>query len=87
MSEYFVTREKEKFAIFLSCRLHWMILSLLSQFSRVIFIDIDVHHGDEIEEALHSADILCKVLFHQFVFSETEGLKDICIGKGHNSLP
>ncbi len=33
---------------------------------RVLYIDIDVHHGDGVEEAFYTTDRVMCVSFHQF---------------------
>lgn len=42
------------------------ILQLLRKFPRVLYIDIDVHHGDGVEEAFWSTDRVLTVSFHKF---------------------
>ncbi|GAM83466.1 hypothetical protein ANO11243_014540 [Dothideomycetidae sp. 11243] len=42
------------------------ILELLRFFSRVLYIDIDVHHGDGVEEAFNSSDRVMTVSLHRF---------------------
>lgn len=41
------------------------ILELLKHFSRVLYIDIDVHHGDGVEEAFNSSDRVMTVSLHR----------------------
>lgn len=33
---------------------------------RVLYVDIDVHHGDAVEEAFYITDRVMTVSFHQF---------------------
>ena len=41
------------------------ILELLKQHKRVLYIDIDVHHGDGVEEAFYTTDRVMTVSFHK----------------------
>ncbi|OWZ64839.1 hypothetical protein AYX14_03370 [Cryptococcus neoformans] len=60
------------------------ILELLRVNSRVLYIDIDVHHGDGVEEAFYSTDRVMTCSFHLFgnFFPGTGTLKDVGLGKG-----
>lgn len=42
------------------------ILELLKFFPRVLYVDIDVHHGDGVEEAFYVTDRVMTVSFHKF---------------------
>ena len=42
------------------------ILELLRYYSRVLYIDIDVHHGDGVEEAFYTTDRVMTVSFHKY---------------------
>lgn len=42
------------------------ILQLLLIHPRVLYIDIDVHHGDGVEEAFHSTDRVLTLSYHKF---------------------
>lgn len=42
------------------------ILQLLRHHPRVLYIDIDVHHGDGVEEAFYSSDRVMTVSFHKY---------------------
>jgi acetoin utilization deacetylase AcuC-like enzyme len=42
------------------------ILELLKQHKRVLYIDIDVHHGDGVEEAFYTTDRVMTVSFHKY---------------------
>lgn len=42
------------------------ILTLLRTHPRVLYIDIDVHHGDGVEEAFSSSDRVMTVSFHKY---------------------
>lgn len=51
---------------------------------RVLYIDIDVHHGDGVEEAFYTTDRVMTVSFHKYgeYFPGTGELRDIGIGPG-----
>lgn len=42
------------------------ILELLRYYPRVLYVDIDVHHGDGVEEAFYVTDRVMTVSFHKF---------------------
>lgn len=42
------------------------ILELLKYHKRVLYIDIDVHHGDGVEQAFYSTDRVMTVSFHKY---------------------
>ena len=42
------------------------ILELLKHHKRVLYIDIDIHHGDGVEEAFYTTDRVMTVSFHKF---------------------
>lgn len=42
------------------------ILELLKHHARVLYIDIDVHHGDGVQDAFYLTDRVMTVSFHQF---------------------
>ncbi|KAF4123334.1 histone deacetylase HOS2 [Geosmithia morbida] len=42
------------------------ILQLLRYYPRVLYLDIDVHHGDGVEEAFFSTDRVMTVSFHKY---------------------
>ena len=42
------------------------ILELLKLHKRVLYIDIDIHHGDGVEEAFYTTDRVMTVSFHKF---------------------
>ncbi|KAI0870297.1 hypothetical protein GGS24DRAFT_475669 [Hypoxylon argillaceum] len=60
------------------------ILELLRFNKRVLYIDIDVHHGDGVEEAFYTTDRVMTVSFHKYgeYFPGTGELRDIGIGTG-----
>lgn len=62
------------------------IIELLRFKKRVLYIDIDVHHGDGVEEAFYTTDRVMTVSFHKYgeYFPGTGELRDIGIGPGKN---
>ncbi|KAF3793084.1 Histone deacetylase 6 [Nymphaea thermarum] len=60
------------------------ILELLKVHRRVLYVDIDIHHGDGVEEAFYTTDRVMTVSFHKFgdYFPGTGHIKDIGYGKG-----
>ncbi|KAJ3523881.1 hypothetical protein NM208_g12282 [Fusarium decemcellulare] len=62
------------------------ILELLRFKKRVLYIDIDVHHGDGVEEAFYTTDRVMTVSFHKYgeYFPGTGELRDTGIGQGKN---
>ena len=60
------------------------ILELLKYHQRVLYIDIDIHHGDGVEEAFYTTDRVMTASFHKFgeYFPGTGDHKDIGAGKG-----
>jgi histone deacetylase 1/2 len=52
----------------------------------VLYIDIDVHHGDGVEEAFYTTDRVMTCSFHKYgeYFPGTGELRDIGIGAGKN---
>lgn len=55
------------------------ILELLKYNPRVLYIDIDVHHGDGVEEAFYTTDRVMTVSFHKYgdFFPGTGDIKDV----------
>ncbi|KAJ9050362.1 Histone deacetylase 2 [Entomophthora muscae] len=62
------------------------ILQLLRKHQRVLYIDIDVHHGDGVEEAFYTTDRVMTVSFHKYgeYFPGTGDLKDIGLHRGRH---
>jgi histone deacetylase HOS2 len=64
------------------------ILQCLRHFPRVLYIDIDVHHGDGVEEAFFSTDRVMTCSFHKYqpdvFFPGTGGLDDNGPKSEHN---
>lgn len=62
------------------------ILELLKSNERVMYIDIDVHHGDGVEEAFYTTDRVMTISFHKFgdYFPGTGDITDIGLLKGKN---
>lgn len=50
----------------------------------MLYIDIDVHHGDGVEEAFYTTDRVMTVSFHKYgeYFPGTGELRDIGVGQG-----
>ena len=55
------------------------ILELLKVHQRVVYIDIDIHHGDGVEEAFYTTDRVLTVSFHKYgeYFPGTGDTKDV----------
>jgi len=62
------------------------ILELLKYHQRVLYIDIDVHHGDGVEEAFYTTNRVMTVSFHRFgdFFPGTGDIRDKGFGEGEN---
>ncbi|KAG9235604.1 hypothetical protein BJ875DRAFT_483087 [Amylocarpus encephaloides] len=62
------------------------IIELLRFKKRVLYVDIDVHHGDGVEEAFYTTDRVMTVSFHKYgeYFPGTGELRDIGVGSGKN---
>ena len=60
------------------------IIELLRFHKRVLYIDIDVHHGDGVEEAFYTTDRVMTVSFHKYgeYFPGTGELRDTGVGTG-----
>lgn len=61
------------------------ILELLTRFARVLYIDIDVHHGDGVEDAFYLTDRVLTLSFHQYgdgFFPESGHLYDCGVHTG-----
>lgn len=60
------------------------ILELLKYNSRVLYIDIDVHHGDGVEEAFYTTDRVMTVSFHKYgdFFPGTGDIRDVGVKAG-----
>lgn len=60
------------------------ILELLKYHNRVLYIDIDVHHGDGVEEAFYCTNRVMTVSFHRYgdFFPGTGDIKDTGFGEG-----
>ncbi|KAJ6229254.1 histone deacetylase rpd3 [Anaeramoeba flamelloides] len=63
------------------------ILELLKYHPRVLYIDIDIHHGDGVEEAFKKTNRVMTCSFHKYgygYFPGTGDIKDIGVGEGEN---
>lgn len=60
------------------------ILELLKTYQRVLYIDIDCHHGDGVEEAFLTTDRVMTLSLHKYgdFFPGTGALEDVGVGKG-----
>ncbi|TPX36616.1 hypothetical protein SmJEL517_g01150 [Synchytrium microbalum] len=60
------------------------ILELLRFHARVLYIDIDIHHGDGVEEAFYTTDRVMTASFHKYgeYFPGTGDIQDIGHGRG-----
>ncbi|MCQ2816974.1 MAG: histone deacetylase [archaeon] len=60
------------------------ILELLTKYQRVLYIDIDVHHGDGVEEAFFCTDRVMTCSFHKYgdYFPGSGSINDIGYGPG-----
>lgn len=60
------------------------IIELLKTFERVLYIDIDCHHGDGVEEAFYTTNRVMTASFHKFgdYFPGTGSLDDIGADQG-----
>lgn len=63
------------------------IMNLLRVHPRVMYIDIDLHHGDGVQEAFYLTDRVMTVSFHKYngeFFPGTGAIDEIGLGKGKN---
>lgn len=63
------------------------ILNLLRVHPRVMYIDIDLHHGDGVQEAFYTTDRVMTVSFHKFngeFFPGTGSIAETGLAKGKN---
>jgi len=60
------------------------ILELLKYHPRVLYLDIDIHHGDGVEEAFYTTDRVMTVSFHKFgdFFPGTGDIRDVGVKSG-----
>jgi len=60
------------------------ILELLKHHARVLYVDIDIHHGDGVEEAFYLTDRVMTVSFHKYgdFFPGTGDVKDVGVRNG-----
>lgn len=63
--------------------LSWIIFRV---YPRVMYIDIDIHHGDGVEEAFYLTDRVMTVSFHKYgnYFPGTGNVSDVGLEKGKN---
>jgi acetoin utilization deacetylase AcuC-like enzyme len=63
------------------------ILKLSRAFGKVLYIDVDIHHGDGVEEAFYYSREVITLSFHQYepgFFPGTGKLTDVGAGKAKN---
>ncbi|KAJ6244772.1 histone deacetylase rpd3 [Anaeramoeba flamelloides] len=63
------------------------ILELLKYHPRVLYIDIDIHHGDGVEKAFEKTDRVMTCSFHKYgkgYFPGTGSINDVGFNKGEN---
>lgn len=63
------------------------ILELLRLHRRVLYIDIDIHHGDAVEEAFYTTDRVMTLSFHKHgdgFYPLSGSMEDVGIGRGKN---
>ncbi|XP_033741385.1 histone deacetylase 8-like isoform X2 [Pecten maximus] len=61
------------------------ILKLRERFSRVLYVDLDLHHGDGVQNAFYATSAVMTVSIHKYAagfFPGSGQLEDIGIGKG-----
>ena len=61
------------------------ILELLQTFPRVLYIDIDIHHGDGVQEAFYTSNRVMTVSFHKYgndFFPCTGDISETGVGLG-----
>jgi acetoin utilization deacetylase AcuC-like enzyme len=61
------------------------ILELLRYYSRILYIDIDIHHGDGVQDAFYQTDRVMCVSFHKYgggFFPGTGYLDEVGSGRG-----
>ena len=63
------------------------ILELLKKHQRVIYIDIDIHHGDGVVEAFYTSDRVMTISFHKLgeYFPGTGDVEDCGHDRGKNT--
>lgn len=57
---------------------------MLKYYERILYIDIDIHHGDGVEEAFYTTDRVLTCSFHKFgdFFPGSGHIKDKGLNKG-----
>eukprot|EP00163_Fabomonas_tropica_P015044 TRINITY_DN2741_c0_g1_i2.p1 TRINITY_DN2741_c0_g1~~TRINITY_DN2741_c0_g1_i2.p1 ORF type:complete len:286 (-),score=33.19 TRINITY_DN2741_c0_g1_i2:33-890(-) len=60
------------------------ILEMLKYYARVLYIDIDIHHGDGVQEAFYHTDRVMTLSLHKHgnFFPGTGGLKETGVAEG-----
>ena len=63
------------------------IIELLKHYPRILYIDIDVHHGDGVQEAFYTSDRVLTLSFHKYgdgFFPGSGKLEEIGVRNGKN---
>ena len=63
------------------------ILELLKYHPRVLYLDIDIHHGDGVEEAFYTTDRVMTVSFHKYGDYFFPGTGDVKVGAALTRAP
>jgi histone deacetylase 1/2 len=65
---------------------YFILLLIFRHHDRVLYIDIDIHHGDGVEEAFYCTNRVMTVSLHKFgnFFPGTGDLRDVGHGEGKN---
>jgi len=45
---------------------HWLLCCVARYHQRVLYVDIDIHHGDGVEEAFYTTDRVMTLSFHKY---------------------
>ncbi|KAJ1509445.1 Histone deacetylase 1 [Coelomomyces lativittatus] len=86
-SSYHETQQKDVSTPSFNVPSPWIHFIAGGTFPRVLYLDVDVHHGDGVEEAFYSTDRVMTVSFHLFgngFFPGTGDINDIGVGHGKN---
>lgn len=83
---YWVLNSLSNSLFYLILYLYHNFVELLKTHQRVLYIDIDIHHGDGVEEAFYTTNRVMTASFHKFgeYFPGTGDVKDKGYDKGDN---
>jgi acetoin utilization deacetylase AcuC-like enzyme len=68
-----------------TCRIFTITILSTRYYPRVLYIDIDIHHGDGVQEAFYSTDRVMALSFHKFgdgFFPSTGDLHEVGVDRG-----